>query len=213
MILGTLHYLSPERLNGATTDGRSDIFAFGAVLHEMLTGQRAFDGKSQAMVIAAILEHAPLPVSDVRRTAPAALDRAIRKALAKDPDERWQDAGDLRDELKWIAEDALKPGARPPVTSRLGDRAVGLVRGNGSGAPGAFSDSLQPVSGEPGRAAHFAHDDRVVGQGGARHRHGSQRRHYARRYASWCMSGATTSSSSGRSIGSRRRRSSRAQLH
>ena len=92
VILGTLHYLSPEQLNGGKSDGRSDIFAFGAVLHEMLTAQRAFDGASQAMVIAAILEHAPLPVSDVRRTAPAALDRAIRKALAKDPDERWQDA-------------------------------------------------------------------------------------------------------------------------
>ena len=124
VILGTLHYLSPEQLNGGTTDGRSDIFAFGAVLHEMLTGQRAFDGASQAMVIAAILEHAPLPVSDVRRTAPAALDRAIRKALAKDPDERWQDAGDLRDELKWIAEDALNAGARPSVTSRLKAREL-----------------------------------------------------------------------------------------
>ena len=124
VILGTLHYLSPEQLNGATTDGRSDIFAFGAVLHEMLTGQRAFDGASQAMVIAAILEHAPLPVSDARRTAPAALDRAIRKALAKDPDERWQNAGDLRDELKWIAEDALSAAGRPSGTSRLKAREI-----------------------------------------------------------------------------------------
>ena len=118
VILGTLHYLSPEQLNGGKSDGRSDIFALGAVLHEMLTAQRAFDGASQAMVIAAILEHDPLPVSEVQRTAPAALDRVIRKALAKDPDQRWQDAGDLRDELQWIATDALNAGARPSVTSR-----------------------------------------------------------------------------------------------
>jgi serine/threonine protein kinase/Tol biopolymer transport system component len=124
VILGTLHYLSPEQLNGGKSDGRSDIFAFGAVLHEMLTAQRAFDGASRAMVIAAILEHAPLPVSDVQHTAPAALDRVIRKALAKDPDERWQDAGDLRDELKWIAEDALNAGAKPSVTSRLEAREI-----------------------------------------------------------------------------------------
>ncbi len=124
MILGTLHYLSPEQLNGRKSDERSDIFAFGAVLHEMLTAQRAFDGASQAMVIAAILEHAPLPVSNVLRTAPSALDRVIRKALAKDPDERWQDAGDLRDELKWIAEDVLNAGATPSVTSRLKTREI-----------------------------------------------------------------------------------------
>ena len=61
MILGTLHYLSPEQLNGGKTDARSDIFAFGAVLHEMLTARRAFDGATQAVVIAAILERDPLP--------------------------------------------------------------------------------------------------------------------------------------------------------
>ena len=124
VIAGTLQYLSPEQLNGATTDGRSDIFAFGAVLHEMLTGRRTFDGESHAMVIAAILEHAPLPVSSARPTAPAALDRAVSKALAKDPDERWQDAGDLRDELKWIAEDASSAGARSSKTSRLEPRQI-----------------------------------------------------------------------------------------
>ena len=76
------------------------------------------------MVIAAILEHAPLPVSNARPTAPAALDRVVSKALAKDPDERWQDAGDLRDELKWIAEDALSAGAKPAKTSRLEPRQI-----------------------------------------------------------------------------------------
>jgi serine/threonine-protein kinase len=124
VILGTLHYLSPEQLSGGKTDARSDIFAFGAVLHEMLTGERAFDGPNQATVIAAILEHAPLPVSEALPEAPAALDRAVRRALAKDPDERWQDVGDLRDELKWIAEGASNEGAPPPVASRPRARAI-----------------------------------------------------------------------------------------
>ena len=186
VILGTLHYLSPEQLNGATTDGRSDIFAFGAVLHEMLTGQRAFDGASQAMVIAAILEHAPLPVSDARRTAPAALDRAIRKALAKDPDERWQDAGDLRDELKWIAEDALSAGARPSVTSRLKAREIVpwvLFAATGLALLVLSAIHFSPQAANqvtPPRISRTS--DRVVGQGGARHRHGSQRGHHARRH-------------------------------
>ena len=186
VIAGTLQYLSPEQLNGATADGRSDIFAFGAVLHEMLTGRRTFDGESHAMVIAAILEHAPLPVSSARPTAPAALDRAVSKALAKDPDERWQDAGDLRDELKWIAEDALGAGAKPAkdiAPRAAADRAVGLVRGDRSGAAGSFCDSLPATSREPAHAAaHFAREHRVVGQGGARHRHGSHRGDHARRH-------------------------------
>jgi tRNA A-37 threonylcarbamoyl transferase component Bud32 len=122
-ILGTLHYLSPEQLNGRRSDGRSDIFAFGAVLHEMLTAQRAFDGPSRAMVIAAILEHTPPPVSHLQPAAPAALDRVIGKALAKDPEDRWQDPGDLRDQLKWIAEDVLRAGPRPSVPVRLETRA------------------------------------------------------------------------------------------
>ena len=124
VIAGTLHYLSPEQLNGAATDGRSDIFAFGSVLHEMITGQRPFDGESQAMVIAAILERAPVPVSEARPAAPAALDRVVSKALAKNPDARWQEAGDLRDQLRWIAEDAVGTGAKPATTAHLGRRGL-----------------------------------------------------------------------------------------
>src|SRR5918993_6084705 len=124
VILGTLHYLSPEQLTGGKTDARSDIFAFGAVLHEMLTAKRAFDGASQAQVIAAILEHVPLRISNLLRTAPPALDRVIGKALAKDPEERWQDAGDLRDELSWIAEDMSNAGATRSLTSRTEARSI-----------------------------------------------------------------------------------------
>ena len=123
-IVGTLHYLSPEQLNGGMGDGRSDIFALGAVLYEMLTAQRAFEGASQAMVIAAILERDPPPVSDIQRTAPRALDRVIGKALAKDPDARWQHPADLRDELKWIAEDASTASATSSVAARLETRKI-----------------------------------------------------------------------------------------
>src|SRR5258706_13567544 len=91
--------MSPEQLQGKDADARSDIFAFGLVLYEMLTGKRAFDGSSQASVIAAILER---PAPSVAEVAPATLDRVLRKCLAKDPDDRWQTARDLKDEMEWI---------------------------------------------------------------------------------------------------------------
>src|SRR5262249_48481309 len=100
-ILGTLHYMSPEQLQGQKADPRSDIFSFGLVLYEMLTGKRAFDGSSPASVIAAILEREAPSVAGV---APAVVDRVLRRCLAKDPDKRWQSAADLKSELEWIAE-------------------------------------------------------------------------------------------------------------
>lgn len=99
-IIGTLYYMSPEQLQSKEADARSDIFSFGLVLYEMLTGKRAFEGNSPASVIAAIMERPAPSVADV---APAALDRVLKKCLAKDPDERWQTARDLKDELEWIA--------------------------------------------------------------------------------------------------------------
>jgi serine/threonine protein kinase/Tol biopolymer transport system component len=119
-IVGTLYYMSPEQLQSQATgqeiDGRSDIFSFGLVLYEMLTGKRAFDGASPASVIAAIMERPAPSIADV---APAALDRVLRKCLAKDPDDRWQSARDLKDELEWIAANPApdmvpaNPSARP----------------------------------------------------------------------------------------------------
>ena len=103
-ILGTISYMAPEQLEGKVTDTRSDIFAFGGVLYEMATGRRAFAGENQASIIAAILERDPAPVSSVRSVLPASLDHIVQKCLAKDPDNRWQHAADLRDELKWIAQ-------------------------------------------------------------------------------------------------------------
>src|SRR6516162_11907280 len=103
-VVGTFQYMSPEQVEGKDLDGRSDIFSLGAVLYEMLTGQRAFPAKSQLSVASAILEKEPEPISKLKPMTPPALDHAIRRCLAKDPEERWQTARDLALELKWIAE-------------------------------------------------------------------------------------------------------------
>ncbi len=102
-IVGTLQYLSPEQLQGREADARSDIFAFGAVLYEMITGKRAFQGKSQTSVVSAILEKDPEPITASQPLASPALDHVIRTCLAKDPDERFQTAHDVKLQLKWIA--------------------------------------------------------------------------------------------------------------
>jgi serine/threonine protein kinase len=99
-IVGTLQYMAPEQLQGKPTDARADIFSFGCVLHEMLTGKRAFDGSNTVSVIAAIMERPAPPIGDV---APASLDWALRRCLAKNPDERWQSASDLRAVLERVA--------------------------------------------------------------------------------------------------------------
>jgi Tol biopolymer transport system component/predicted Ser/Thr protein kinase len=109
-ILGTLQYMSPEQLQGKEVDSRSDLFSFGCVLYEILTGKRAFDGDSTASVIAAILQR---PAPSIAAVAPAALDRALQRCLAKDPDDRWQSARDLKSELEWIAGDGATTGGAP----------------------------------------------------------------------------------------------------
>ncbi len=114
-ILGTLQYMAPEQLEGVDADARTDIFAFGAVLYEMLTGQKAFTGKSQASLIGAIMHAEPRPVSTLQPLTPPALDRIVQKCLAKDPDERWQSAKDLHDELKWISSSKIVATPEPTV--------------------------------------------------------------------------------------------------
>src|SRR6202163_780705 len=94
-VLGTLSYMAPEQLEGREVDARTDIFAFGAVVHEMATSQRAFEGKSQASLIAAILEREPPAMSSLQSMTPPALDRVVRRCLAKEPDERCQSAKDV----------------------------------------------------------------------------------------------------------------------
>jgi serine/threonine-protein kinase len=102
-IIGTLHYMSPEQVEGKEADARSDIFAFGTILYEMATGKRAFEGKSSASVLAAILEREPPAMNSLQPMTPPALDRVVKKCLAKEPEQRWQSASDLADELKWIS--------------------------------------------------------------------------------------------------------------
>jgi Tol biopolymer transport system component len=101
-IVGTWQYMAPEQLEGAEADARSDIFAFGAMMYEMMTGRRAFEGRSQASLIAAIMSTQPPALSAVVPGVPSPLDRVVRRCLAKDPDDRWQSAADLASELKWI---------------------------------------------------------------------------------------------------------------
>jgi eukaryotic-like serine/threonine-protein kinase len=117
-IVGTFQYMSPEQLEGKDPDARSDIFALGAVLYEMATGKRAFEGKSQISVMSAILEKEPEPVSKIQPTSPAAFDHVVTRALAKDPDERWQTAADVRSELKWIAQSSSASQAALPEIKR-----------------------------------------------------------------------------------------------
>ena len=102
-IVGTFQYMAPEQLEGKEADARTDIFALGEVIYEMATGQPAFAGKSRASLIAAILSSEPQPMAALQPMTPPALERVVKKCLAKDPDERWQSASDLASELNWIA--------------------------------------------------------------------------------------------------------------
>jgi serine/threonine-protein kinase len=103
-LLGTFQYMAPEQLEGREADTRTDIFAFGAILYEMLTGRKAFEGKNQATLIAAIIASEPASIATVQPLATPTLDRIVRRCLAKDPEARWQTARDLRAELQWTAD-------------------------------------------------------------------------------------------------------------
>ncbi|MGB6430516.1 MAG: protein kinase [Candidatus Acidiferrales bacterium] len=121
-IVGTYQYMSPEQLEGAEADARSDIFSFGAVLYEMATGKRAFDGKTTASVIAAVLAAEPKPISALQPMTPPALERLVKICLAKDPDERFQSAHDLSLQLKWISEAGSQAGVAAPVAAHRRSR-------------------------------------------------------------------------------------------
>ena len=120
-VMGTVPYMAPEQLEGKPTDARTDLFAFGCVLYEMLTARRAFGGDSQASVISAIMSSEPPPLSALQPLTPHALDRLVRRCLAKDPDDRWQDAADVAEELRGIAQDAVATEAvRAPAPNTVG---------------------------------------------------------------------------------------------
>ncbi|MBZ5722352.1 MAG: protein kinase [Acidobacteriia bacterium] len=121
MLVGTFQYMAPEQLEGKEADPRTDIFALGELIHEMATGKAAFTGNSRASLIAAILTTDPPPISQLQPLTPPALERVVKKCLAKDPDARWQSASDLASELNWIAEagsQAAGRGSQAVVSSR-----------------------------------------------------------------------------------------------
>jgi eukaryotic-like serine/threonine-protein kinase len=121
-ILGTFQYMSPEQLEGGEADARSDLFSFGCVLYEMLTGRKAFSGKSQASLIGSIMNSEPPAISSIQPMVPPALDRVVKGCLAKEPEERWHTAHDVMMQLQWIAEGGSLAGVPAPVAARRKSR-------------------------------------------------------------------------------------------
>lgn len=118
-ILGTLHYMSPEQVEGREADARSDIWALATVLYEMVTGARPFVGETPASVLSAILKDSPTAIRARQPMAPFALDRLVSAGLAKNPEDRWQDVRDMKRELQWLLTDRSSPASNGHVESRL----------------------------------------------------------------------------------------------
>src|SRR5437762_2311864 len=116
-IIGTLQYMAPEQLEGKEADARTDIFGLGALTYEMATGRKAFEGKSQASLISAIMTVEPPPISGLQSMALPALDHVVRTCLAKEPDSRWQTAHDVLVELKWLTEPGSQAGVARSVAT------------------------------------------------------------------------------------------------
>ena len=121
-VLGTFQYMAPEQLEGGEADARSDIFAFGALLYEMATGKKAFSGKSQASLAGSILRDDPTSVTEISPMMPPALNRVIKTCLAKDPEDRFQTAHDVKLQLQWVAEGGSQAGVPAPVAARRKSR-------------------------------------------------------------------------------------------
>src|SRR5579859_2194031 len=121
-IVGTFQYMAPEQLEGKEADARSDIFSFGAVLYEMATARKAFEGKTTASVIATILKDNPPPITTLQPLAPPAVEQLIKTCLAKDPEDRRQTMHDVLLDLKWIAEGGSQAGIPAPVVAHRKNR-------------------------------------------------------------------------------------------
>jgi serine/threonine protein kinase len=121
-ILGTLHYMAPEQLDGTEADARTDVFALGTIIYEMATGQRAFQASGRASLIAAIVEREPEPISSAQPLVPPALERIVSVCLRKDPADRWQTAHDVRLGLEWAAQAGSAAGIPAPVTVKRKNR-------------------------------------------------------------------------------------------
>ncbi|MGH9719473.1 MAG: protein kinase domain-containing protein, partial [Bryobacteraceae bacterium] len=118
VIVGTLQYMAPEQLEAREADPRTDLFAFGLILYEMIAGKRAFEARSQAAVISSIMTSDAPPLSSLNSAVPPALDHLVATCIAKDPDARWQAASDVLLQLKWIAEAGSRAGVPAPVIAR-----------------------------------------------------------------------------------------------
>jgi Tol biopolymer transport system component len=121
-ILGTFQYMAPEQLEGSAAGPRTDIFGLGCVLYEMITGKRAFDGKTRTSLIAAIVGGSPRPLTELAPLTPPALEHVIARCLEKDPDDRWQSARDIAEELKWIGAVGSQAGVAAPLVMRRRSR-------------------------------------------------------------------------------------------
>jgi serine/threonine protein kinase len=160
-VIGTIQYMSPEQIEGKEADARSDIFAFGAVLYEMVAGKRPFQGKSQISLASSILESEPEPVSDIKPNTPLAFDHVVTTCLQKNPEERYQSAQDVKLELQWIAADKSSPAvAAAPPRSTARDRVtrsalmifaivLGIVAGSFLRAPVSPEGSIRTVINPP----------------------------------------------------------------
>jgi serine/threonine protein kinase len=132
-IVGTIQYMAPEQLEGKEADKRSDIFALGSVLYEMITGKRAFEGKTTASTIASILAAEPKPLSVMQPLSPPALEHAIATCIAKDPDERWQSCADVSRQLEWAAKES-----KPVEASRRSGKLLWTLLAAGAMIAAAF---------------------------------------------------------------------------
>jgi eukaryotic-like serine/threonine-protein kinase len=121
-ILGTFQYMAPEQLEGLEADPRADIFALGAVLYEMATGQRAFQGSTKTSLIAAIVSQDPKPLASIQPLTPPAFEHTVSRCLAKHPDDRWQSAHDIAEQLRWISEAGSQAGVAAAVATRRRSR-------------------------------------------------------------------------------------------
>jgi eukaryotic-like serine/threonine-protein kinase len=142
-VVGPLEYLAPEQIEGKAADARTDLFAFGVVLYEMLTGRKAFEGKSRAVLMAAIMTAEPDPLLAAQPLAPPALDHVLKRCLAKDPDDRWQTAHDLLIQLRWITGSGAVTSA---VVSAKERRQQWLMRGALGAAVIIFAALVAPMT-------------------------------------------------------------------
>ena len=150
-VLGTVQYMAPEQIEGRPTDRRSDIFAFGAVLYEMVSGRRAFRGETPTAIVTALLTTNPELLTTTDPTVPAALDHLVRVCLEKDPARRWQSTADIGRQLEWIAAD--RANARASQPSRRWLTPSSLLWGAAGLAVGAALVALWPRSGSASRGA------------------------------------------------------------